>query len=301
MLSIQLSISTISRLSILVIAIIGSPALFAQEIDFSGDWRPLYHEDLPERSPGPHLADYSGMPINDAARMRGDSYNPNRISVVSEYICRQHGGDYSMRGAADLNISRIVDPLTQQTIAFKTRIGFMGMERTIWLNNPERPAEIAPHTFQGFSTGSFDGNMLNIYTTDFKESYLRRNGLAASSERTATELWVLHGDYLTVVTVIEDPVFMTEPLVRSQSWVRDPSARQAPSECQVIQELPVNALGQIVPHFLPDQNPWLMEFAERYRLPYSGVRGGIETMYPEFMQTMEAPVGNQEFCIEECQ
>lgn len=172
----------------------------------------------------------------------GDSYNPNRISVVSEYICRQHGGDYSMRGAADMSITRVIDPLTQQAIAFKTRIGFMGMERTIWLNNPERPPEIAPHTFQGFSTGSFDGNMLNILTTDFKESYLRRNGLAASSERTATEHWVMHGDYLTVVTVIDDPAFLEEPMVRSQTWVRDPSARQSPSSCVPLQKLPVNAL-----------------------------------------------------------
>ena len=292
--------SLIKALSFLTILFF-SPSLFAQEIDFSGDWRPLYHEDLPERIPGPHLADYSGMPLNDAARLRGDSYNPNRISVVSEYICRQHGGDYSMRGAADMRIERVVDPLTQQAISFKTRIGFMAMERTIWLNNPERPAEIAPHTFQGFSTGSYDGNMLSILTTDFKESYLRRNGLAASSERTATEHWVMHGDYLTVVTVIDDPVFLTEPMVRSQSWVRDASARQAPaSSCVPLQELPVNALGQIVPHFLPGQNPWLLEFAERYRLPYSGVRGGIETMYPEYMDTMEAPVGDAEICIEEC-
>ncbi len=278
-----------------------STTLLAQEIDFSGDWRPLYHEDLPERSPGPNLADYTGMPINDAARLRGDSYNPNRISVVSEYICRQHGGDYSMRGAADMSITRVIDPLTQQAIAFKTRIGFMGMERTIWLNNPERPPEIAPHTFQGFSTGSFDGNMLNILTTDFKESYLRRNGLAASSERTATEHWVMHGDYLTVVTVIDDPAFLEEPMVRSQTWVRDPSARQSPSSCVPLQELPVNALGQIVPHFLPGENPWIMEFAERYRIPFSATRGGIETMYPEYMDIMEKPPGNAQFCTEECQ
>ena len=61
-----------------------SSGVLAQEIDFSGDWRPLYHEDLPERIPGPHLADYSGMPINDAARLRGDSYNAcTAISLVS--------------------------------------------------------------------------------------------------------------------------------------------------------------------------------------------------------------------------
>ncbi|HEV2323395.1 MAG TPA: hypothetical protein VGS10_05550, partial [Terracidiphilus sp.] len=68
------------------------------QVDFSGAWAPLFHEDLPERIPGPELGDYMGIPVNDAARLRGDSYDADRISVVSEYQCRPRGGDYSMRG-----------------------------------------------------------------------------------------------------------------------------------------------------------------------------------------------------------
>jgi len=32
------------------------------------------HEDEPERIPGPEIGDYLGLPINDAARMRADSW-----------------------------------------------------------------------------------------------------------------------------------------------------------------------------------------------------------------------------------
>ena len=46
---------------------------------FSGEWNPLFHEDASERLPGPDLADYMGIPINDAARLRGDSYDADRI------------------------------------------------------------------------------------------------------------------------------------------------------------------------------------------------------------------------------
>src|SRR5262249_50920747 len=60
---------------------------FAQ-VDFTGEWAPLYHEDSPERLPGPELADYLELPINDAARMRAESYDADRISVVQEYQCR---------------------------------------------------------------------------------------------------------------------------------------------------------------------------------------------------------------------
>ncbi len=35
----------------------------AQEVDFGGEWAPLYHEDGPERLPGPELGDYTGMPV----------------------------------------------------------------------------------------------------------------------------------------------------------------------------------------------------------------------------------------------
>ena len=36
------------------------------------------------------LGDYLGLPVNDAARLRADSYDADRISAVSEYQCRQH-------------------------------------------------------------------------------------------------------------------------------------------------------------------------------------------------------------------
>src|SRR5664279_1634181 len=95
--------------------------VFAQA-DFAGQWVPLFHEDLPERLPGPELGDYMGFPLNAAARLRGDSYDPDRISVVPEYQCRPHGGDYSMRGLANMRIDAILDPVTQRLVAWHTRM-----------------------------------------------------------------------------------------------------------------------------------------------------------------------------------
>ena len=78
---------------------------FAQ-VDFSGEWAPLYHEDAPERLPGPELGDYTELPLNDAARLRADSWDADRISVVEQYQCRPHGSDYSMRGLGNMRVSR---------------------------------------------------------------------------------------------------------------------------------------------------------------------------------------------------
>src|SRR5262245_2008930 len=46
----------------------------AAQVDFSGEWAPRFYEDQPERVPGPELADYLGLPINEAARLRADSW-----------------------------------------------------------------------------------------------------------------------------------------------------------------------------------------------------------------------------------
>lgn len=271
----------------------------AQQVDFSGEWRPIFHEDAIERLPGPAFGDFSGIPINEQARMRGESYDPNRISVVTEYICRQHGADYAQRGLADLRILRDIDERTQQAVAFKTRMGFHNMQRTIWLDGREHPPADAPHTFQGFSTGVFEGNMLTITTTHLKQSYLRRNGLPASSERTFTEHWLMHGGkYLTVITVINDPIFLTEPLVRSQDFELSATRRGGFNNCEYTIEVPINP-DNLVPNYLPNENPYLEEFAEIYHLPMSGVGGGAETLYPEFREEMGPPLGDNEFCSHE--
>jgi hypothetical protein len=93
------------------------------QVDFTGQWAPLYHEDTIERIPGPELGDYTGLPLSEAGRMRADSWDADRISVVQEYQCRPHSADYSLRGLAPLRIWADYDPATQRIVAFHTHIG----------------------------------------------------------------------------------------------------------------------------------------------------------------------------------
>ena len=120
------------------------------QVDFAGEWAPLYHEDFPERIPGPELGDYMGIPINDAARLRADSYDADRISVVSEYECRPHGADYSLRGLSNMRVDNILDPDSQRVIAIHTRMNFQEMQRTIWLDGRPHPPALAAHTKSRF-------------------------------------------------------------------------------------------------------------------------------------------------------
>ena len=128
-----------------LLLIASPPAAFAQS-DFVGNWAPLYHEDHPERIPGPELGDYLGIPLNEAGRLRADSYDADRISVVQEYQCRPHAGDYMMRGLANMRVDAILDPLTQRMTAIHLRMNFQEMERTIYLDGRPHPsAERRPH------------------------------------------------------------------------------------------------------------------------------------------------------------
>src|SRR5271154_1705583 len=115
----------------LMAATLGVPA-FAQT-DLSGTWGPRFHEDQPERIPGPELGDYLGMPINDAARLRADSWSPSRITMP-EQQCRVHVSPYIYRGPLEVRIWLDKDPETQQTIAIKNYISTYEQTRSIWMD-----------------------------------------------------------------------------------------------------------------------------------------------------------------------
>jgi hypothetical protein len=84
-----------------------------------------------------------------------------------------------------------------------------------------RPSDLEPHTWQGFSLGRFEGDVLVVTTTHLKAGWMRRNGLPFSDRATMTERFFRHGSTLTHVMMIQDPVYLTEPLVKSNgfSWV----------------------------------------------------------------------------------
>jgi len=270
---------------ILAALVLGCPAPAAAQVDFSGQWAPVYHEDNAERIPGPELGDYTGLPLNDAARLQADSWDADRISVVSPYQCRPHSADYGMRGLGNLRVWADLDE-KQQLVAFHTYMPAWGSERTIWMDGRPHPPDYAEYTFQGFSTGVWEGNMLTITTTHLKTDYYRRNGVPASDKRTLVEHWTRHADFLTVVTVVTDPVFLTEPLVRSQNWFNDVGQALPAFNCEYASELPG---AQKVPNHLPGTNPYLTEFADWYGLELAAARGGAETMYPEYRLKMGAP------------
>ena len=190
---------------LLLTAILAAPGL--AQMDPSGEWAPQFDEDFLERIPGPDIGDYLGLPINDAARLRGDSWDASLLTLP-ENQCRPHPSDYAWRGPANLRIWKEVDRETQKLIAYHTHISWQAPERTIWMDGRPHPPADAAHTWQGFSTGKWDGDVLTITTTHLKEGWIRRNGIPRSENATITEHLFRHDDHLTVMVIIDDPDYL---------------------------------------------------------------------------------------------
>jgi hypothetical protein len=178
-----------------------------------------YFEDQTERGPGPELGDYLGLPISDAARQFADSWDPSRITLPEEQ-CRVHVSPYIYRGPLNLRIWEEKHPKTQNLIAIKHYISTYEQTRTIWMDGRPHPGPNAPHTWMGFSTGHYEGDMLVIETTHLKQGWLRRNGLPMSDQARMTEYLVRRDDLLTHIFILTDPVYLTEPLIKSEEFTR---------------------------------------------------------------------------------
>jgi cyclase len=136
----------------------------------------------------------------------------------------------------------------------------------------------------------WDGDMLTITTTHLKMGWIRRNGIPRSDQAVVTEHLIRHDSYLTWIVSIDDPVYLTEPFVRTTNFVWDPHQQIAAYPCQIVEE--IDRPQGVVPHHLPGRNPFLKEFAEKYGVPPDAARGGAETMYPEYRPQPPKPAAN---------
>jgi hypothetical protein len=250
--------------------------------DPSGEWSVTFFEDQPERLAGAEMGDYLGMPINPDALQRVQSWSAAMVETPEDQ-CREHGSDYGWRGPSNLRIWKDVDRATQQVIAYHTHLSAYEAEQTIWMDGKhQQPPAWAPHTWQGFSVGHWEGDTLVVYTTHLKENWLGLNGLPRSDQAVATTHIMRHGNVLTVAVITYDPVYMEQPLIRTIDFNAAPQQEMSTWPCEPVDE--VDRPESVVPSYMPGKNPFLTEFAARYGVPYEATKGGPETMYPEYME-----------------
>jgi hypothetical protein len=252
------------------------PRAFAQ-MDFSGDWAPSQHEDS---IANPYIGEFVGIPMSAAGLARANTWEPSS-ETLPEWQCRPHGFAYISRGPSQPRIWKEVDPDSRAIIAW--HVEFLRNESSeplaIYMDGRATPPEDAVHTWGGFSTGEWEGQKLRITTTHLTEGYYRRNGVPQSDQAKLITYWIRHGDYLVWANIAYDPVYLSEPLVRSSEEVWVPNQEIQPYPCTVVDEedRPVGT----VPSYMPGQNAFLEEWGKKYNLTEDYTQGGAATMYPE--------------------
>jgi len=291
----------IAGTAILLVLTAMTGSAFAQ-VDLSGQWAAINHQDQMLRGPGPDLGDYTGLPINDAARAVGLSYTSGLLSLT-EHGCLDYTENYLTFAPHSIVIERVSDPVTGGVLAWKISAG--GSDRApipIWMDGRPHPSLLDAHTFSGFTTGEWEGNTLTAHMTHMKRGITRRNGSPLSDRATMTIHLVRHGDLLTVMTITEDPIYLEEPMVNTGSYRLNPRGNVPATNptCFPLTELPALEVLGTVPHFLPGTNPDAETFAKRYGLPVEAAHGGAKTLYPEYRKTLrdlyKAPSSCTRYC-----
>jgi hypothetical protein len=90
------------------------PAL--AQFDLSGEWTQRYDEDAPHRG-SVEIGDFTGMPINEAARFKAESWDED-VQSTHERQCVPHVAVYALRGPANIRFSKVADPDSGQLISF---------------------------------------------------------------------------------------------------------------------------------------------------------------------------------------
>lgn len=272
------------------------------QVDIAGDWdqpnaglegRNGYAEDGQDRGSGPDLGDYAGLPLNDALRFKASLYSPSWLTVP-EHQCLPHPATYQYRSPGPLSIHKVYDPVTQRLVAYNL-YGSYGLARVIWMDGRPRPPVNAPHTYNGFSLGRWEGNRLVVETSHIKYGFIRRNGVSHSDRVRLLEQFIRHDDVLTIVTAVDDPVYFDEPVVRSMDYRANRQANLRLSEfggfvnggggdvfykCAPIDELDVDRYR--VPSYMPGANSELDMFSKKRHVPMEAALGGTQTIYPEY-------------------
>ena len=269
-------------IALLVIAELALATAAVAQVDLAGEWANRVHEDQPERGPGPAIGDFTGLPINAAARQRGASWDASLLTVP-EHQCTAHPANYGAMHS-NLRIWKEVEPQSQNVVAWHLLHESYNRFRTVYMDGRSRPSEDAPHTWQGFSTGRWVGNMLEITTTHLKEARVRRNGIEHSDEAVLVEFLARHGDVLTFVSILDDPHTLEEPYIHTRNFMLDTNQVMRPYPCRGAVE--IDRPPGVVPHYLPNENPFLDAFQKSHGIPREAALGGARTTYPEYRQRL---------------
>jgi hypothetical protein len=230
---------------------LANQSAFAQA-ELAGSWAPKNTEDISRDS---YPVDYVGLPLNDEGRTRALSYNESQLAMI-ERQCEGWPAFYFVQGPFGLKIWSDTEPVKGATISWTIGAWEDRAPITIWMDGRPHPSAYAEHTRGGFTTGRWEGDTLVAYTTHMKAGFIRKNGPPSSDQATMTSHFWRHGDIMTVLAVIEDPIYLAEPHIVTKSFQLS-ATPMSPVGPPCVSAFEGRRPGESVPHYVPEKNPFV--------------------------------------------
>jgi hypothetical protein len=278
---------------VLLCALFGADA-FAQS-ELAGSWAARNTEDISRDS---YPVDYLGLPLNEEGRLRALSYNESQLGMI-ERQCQGWPAFYFVQGPFGLKIWSDTEPVKGGVISWTIGAWEDRAPMTIWMDGRPHPPAYAEHTRAGFTTGRWEGTTLVASTTHMKAGFLRKNGPPSSDQATMTSRFYRHGDILTILVVIEDPIYLSEPAIVSKSFQLS-AAPISPVGPPCVTGFEGRPVGESVPHYVPEKNPFVDELTKLFGLPREAVLGVPDTLYPEYRRRIRADYVRPDPCKRDC-
>lgn len=193
-------------------------------VDLTGYWVSVISEDWQWRMVTPAKGDYASLPLNAAGRAVADRWNP-----ADDGSCRAYGAAAVMRLPLRVHITWETD----NTLRIDTDAGRQ-TRRLRFDAAPPAPRfrDAQGHsvarwelTGQAASSGAARWASLKVVTTNMRAGWLRKNGVPYSENAAMTEYFDRFTDgaseWFTVTTIVDDPTYLTQPLVISSNFKRE--------------------------------------------------------------------------------
>ena len=212
--------------------------------DFEGYWVAFVTEDWRFRMLTAPVGDTASLPLNDEGEQVAAAWDP-AADVEAGLECKAYGAGGIMRMPTRLRISW-EDP---NTLLIETDAG----EQVRRLHFGGTPPAGTADGWQGYSVAEWEGfdegqgealgegdpsGSLRVTTTNMREGYVRRNGAPYSDQSTMLEYFDVvdgpDGQYLVVLTRLEDAVYFDDPMMVSSHFKREAAdSGWNPQPCRV--------------------------------------------------------------------
>jgi len=244
------------------------PAKAIAPVDLTGYWVSVVSEDWRHRMTTPRKGDFESLPLSPEGTRVANTWDLTKDDQAG-LQCKAFGIGGIMRQPGRLHITWQDDNTLKMEFDAGTQTRLLYFDKAkqpsdekSWQGHSiaqwEGPAlgqrgaprgSSAPRDPGGGGQGLrggpappdavFEGGSLKVVTTSFREGYLRKNGVPYSENSSITEYinrlpQLPNGEnWLLVITVIEDPKYLTQPFYTSTQFKLEPDGSKfKPTPCR---------------------------------------------------------------------